>query len=145
MIVNIQGNNTSILVLVRNPYLYKRSKYIDIYYYFIYNLEEKNKVTISYIPIKNMIVDSLTKLLVRVVFDRFKEILGLVQSKQEYLLYQYSKSLLGASRSKRSIGLYMSPIQSKQEYQNIMVVTDYNIRLYSRNVPVREYISPGLV
>ena len=56
-------DNQGALALAKNLYLYERSKYINIYYYFIRDLIEKGKVDIKYINIVEMIVDGLTKLL----------------------------------------------------------------------------------
>jgi hypothetical protein len=72
------GDNQGALALVQNPYLYERSKHIDICYYFIRDLEEKGRIEVSYIPITDIITDRLTKPLGRIAFQRFKDILGLV-------------------------------------------------------------------
>ena len=48
--VDIRGDNQGALALVKNPYLYERSKYIDVYYYYIRDLAEKRKLEITYIP-----------------------------------------------------------------------------------------------
>ena len=50
----------------------ERSKYIDIYYYFIRDLIEKGDLRVDYIPIKDIVADRIIKLLARVVFERFK-------------------------------------------------------------------------
>ena len=43
------GNNQGALALVKNPYLYERSKHINISYYFIRDLAEKHRLEITYI------------------------------------------------------------------------------------------------
>jgi Reverse transcriptase (RNA-dependent DNA polymerase)/gag-polypeptide of LTR copia-type len=76
--VDIRGDNQGALALVRNPHLHERSKHIDICYHYIRDLEEKNKVSVTYIPTGDMAADGFTKPLASVLFDRFKSLLGLV-------------------------------------------------------------------
>jgi len=64
--------------------LYKRLKYIDISYYYIRDLEEQKKIKITYVPTTEIVADRFTKLLKRVVFEKFKFILGLVDSSAKY-------------------------------------------------------------
>ena len=77
IIVDIYRDNQGALALVKNPHLYKRSKYIDIYYHYIRDLAEKGKLEIIYIPITNMPIDRMTKPFARVAFERFKKLLGI--------------------------------------------------------------------
>jgi len=44
------GDNLGLLALVKNLYLDKRSKYIDICYHFIRDLNKRGKLNIAYIP-----------------------------------------------------------------------------------------------
>ena len=71
-------NNQGILIFVKNPYLHKCSKYIDICYYFICNLAEKRRLNIKFIPTAEIVADRVTKLLQKVAFKRFKMQLGVV-------------------------------------------------------------------
>jgi hypothetical protein len=73
------GNNQGAIVLIENAYLNKWSKHINIYYYFIWDLVEKGDLRVDYIPTIEIVVDSMTKLLVRVAFERFKGQIGLVK------------------------------------------------------------------
>jgi len=68
------------LAFVKNPYFYKRSKYIDISYHFIRDLAEKKRLIITYIPTGEMIADGMTKPLARVAYERFQNQLGLINS-----------------------------------------------------------------
>ena len=77
MTVDIRRDNQGALALVKNPYLYKRSKHIDVYYYYIRDLAEKQRLKIEYVPIVEMLADGLTKLLARVAFRRFRSQLGI--------------------------------------------------------------------
>jgi len=71
-------------VLVKNPYLYKRLKHIDISYYYIRDLKEQKRIKITYILITEIVANKFTKLLKRVVFEKFKSILSLVDDSAKY-------------------------------------------------------------
>ena len=77
-VVDIRADNQGVIVLVKNLHLYERSKYIDISYYHIRDLEEQNKLRVTYIPIIEIIADRFTKPLKKVAFAKFKSMLGLV-------------------------------------------------------------------
>ena len=68
----------------KNLYLYKRSKYIDISYYYIRDLKERKKIKIIYVLTTEIIANGFTKLLKRIVFEKFKSILGLVNNSAKY-------------------------------------------------------------
>ena len=68
------------MALVKNPYLYERSKHINISYYFIRDLAEKRRLEITYIPTQDMTADGMTKPLGRVAHEKFRRQLGLVDS-----------------------------------------------------------------
>jgi hypothetical protein len=72
------GDNQGALALVQNPHLHERSKHIDICYHFIRDLEEKGRLDVSFVPTTEMVADGMTKPLGRVVFERFKNMLGVV-------------------------------------------------------------------
>ncbi len=63
IIVNICEDNQGALALVKNPHLYEQSKHIDVYYYYIHDLVKKQRLKIEYVPIIEILADSLTKLL----------------------------------------------------------------------------------
>lgn len=81
--VQVLGDNQGALALTKNPHLHERSKHIDICYHFIRDLTEKGKVTSKYINTTDMVADGMTKPLGRVAFERFKHMLGLVDSQAE--------------------------------------------------------------
>jgi hypothetical protein len=70
-----------VIVLTENTHLNKQSKHVNICYYFIQDLVEKGDLRVDYIPTIEIVVDSMTKLLVRVVFERFKGQMGLVKKR----------------------------------------------------------------
>ena len=77
--MNIRGDNQGALALVKNPYLHERSKHINICHYFIRDLVDKARISVTYIPTEDMAADGLTKPLARVAFERFKGMLRLAK------------------------------------------------------------------
>jgi hypothetical protein len=76
--VKILENNQEILALIKNPHLNKRSKYIDIYYHYIRDLEDKGRIQVLYILIEDIIADGLTKPLLRPGFEKFIQQFGII-------------------------------------------------------------------
>jgi hypothetical protein len=70
--VDIRRDNQGALALVKNPYIHKRLKYIDVCYHYIRDLAKKKKLAIKYVPTIEMPANRLTKPLARVAFKRFK-------------------------------------------------------------------------
>ena len=56
---------------------HSHTKHINLWYYFIWEAVEDNKISISYIPTDEDVLDVLTKALARLKFERFVEALGL--------------------------------------------------------------------
>jgi hypothetical protein len=75
--VQIKGDNQGVLALVKNLYLYKQSKHIDIQYYHIRDLEARKRITVSYIQTTSIVADRMTKPLDRIAFQRFRELMGM--------------------------------------------------------------------
>ncbi len=82
--VKIRADNQGAIILAKNPYLYKRSKYIDISYYYIRDLKERKKIKIIYVLITEIVANRFTKLLKRIIFEKFKSMLGLVDNSAKY-------------------------------------------------------------
>ena len=61
--VNTRSNNQGAIALAKNPYLTKRSKYIDITYYYIRDLQERRRASISYILTVEIVANSVTILI----------------------------------------------------------------------------------
>ena len=59
--IDIHRDNQGVLALVKNPYLYKQSKYINVCYYYIHDLAEKRRLEIKYVPTAEMPANRLTK------------------------------------------------------------------------------------
>ena len=66
------GDNQGALILIKNTYLNERLKHVNIYYHFIRDLTEKGELRVDYIPTTKIVANGITKLLARVVFERFK-------------------------------------------------------------------------
>jgi hypothetical protein len=79
--VNIYRDNQGAIALVKNPHLYKRSKHINIYYHYIQDLAKRERISVSYILINEMIADGFTKPLQVTTFTRFVRYLGIDISK----------------------------------------------------------------
>ena len=75
--VDIRADNQGAIALTKNPHLHDRSRHIDICYYHIRDLQEREKISVIYILIDEMIVDGFTKLLQRIAFIKFKSFLGI--------------------------------------------------------------------
>ncbi|TVY53274.1 Copia protein [Lachnellula suecica] len=68
------------IAFTKNPYLHERSKHIDICYYYIRDLAKKKCISVIYILTIEMVTDGFTKPLERILFTKFKSMLGLVDS-----------------------------------------------------------------
>jgi hypothetical protein len=70
-LVKIKSDNIDLLILVKNPYLHERSKYIDICHHYTRDLAKQGRIRLKYISIKNIIADGFIKPLKRVQFQKF--------------------------------------------------------------------------
>ena len=76
-LILIFDDNQGIIALVKNPIDYKRTRYINVSYYFVRELITNRTLTLIYIPINKMIADGLIKVLTLVKFASFIKILSL--------------------------------------------------------------------
>jgi len=63
--IDVFCDNQSAIELSKNAVCHKRSKYIDMSYYFIRELVEKKEIAIRYLQISLMPADIFTKTLLR--------------------------------------------------------------------------------
>ncbi len=63
------NNNQATLALIKNAYINNRWKQIDITFYYVKDFYKNNYIRISFVRSANIIIDKLTKLLLK---DRFK-------------------------------------------------------------------------
>ena len=73
----IKRDNQAALVLVDNKYIYNRSKYIDVNYYNIRDLYERNLIIVSFVLSVDIAADSLTKPFIKNKHKAFKKQLGI--------------------------------------------------------------------
>jgi hypothetical protein len=67
-------NNKSVIKLEENPKFYKRSKHINIAYYFIRENIQQNKIQILYILTKKQLANLLIKSLNITTFKKLKDL-----------------------------------------------------------------------
>jgi hypothetical protein len=70
LLTPIFSNNQGYIALARDPVAYSQTKYINVRYYYIRELVAFNKVTIKYIPTKEIVANILTKPLLLVALRR---------------------------------------------------------------------------
>jgi len=59
----LKKDNQASLMLIKNAYIHKRLKHIDVTYHHIRNLHKKNQISMNFVSNQNMIADELIKLL----------------------------------------------------------------------------------
>ena len=75
------GDNQAANLLVKDAYISERSKYIDIAYYHVRDLYNKNLIQLDYIPTEDMVANGLIKPLLGDKFKSFVKQLGLKVSR----------------------------------------------------------------
>ena len=65
------SDNQAINFLIKNVHIHERLKHIDVVYHHIKNLYNKNLIKLNYMLSANMIVDDLTKSLLKNKFKKF--------------------------------------------------------------------------
>ncbi len=68
-------------MLVKDTYIYERSKHINVAYHHIRDLYKKNQILVNFVPSQDIVADGLTKPLPRQNFKRFIKQLGLESSR----------------------------------------------------------------
>lgn len=79
--VDIRGDNQGALALVKNPHLHERLKHIDICYHHIRDLAERRRIEVTYIPTDEIVADGFTKPVLATAFQRFRDMLGMEESR----------------------------------------------------------------
>ena len=75
------GDNQAANLLVKDAYISERSKHIDIAYYYVRDLYNKNLIQLDYIPTEDMVTNGLIKPLLGDKFKSFVKQLGLKVSR----------------------------------------------------------------
>ena len=72
----IYEDNQGAIELSRNPKFHNRTKHIDVSFHFIREQVNNNKACVKYCPTEDMLADIMTKVLPKVSFTRFRDIMG---------------------------------------------------------------------
>jgi hypothetical protein len=60
-LVQLYGDNQAALTLVKDAHVHERSKHINVAYNFVRKLWWQRRITVEYVPTKEMVADGLTK------------------------------------------------------------------------------------
>ena len=71
-------DNQSCVNLLKNPVFHDKSKHIEIKFHYIKDMVQRGAMKFQYVETEEKIVDVLTKPLVRVKLEYFREILGVI-------------------------------------------------------------------
>ena len=72
----IQVDNKSATELTKNPVNHERCKHIDIRFHFIRDHAKEGSVELLHVASQDQVVDIFTKQLPKVLFDKYKKIIG---------------------------------------------------------------------
>eukprot|EP00794_Sanderia_malayensis_P002121 gene2121-biopygen1899 len=76
----VNEDNQEVIALSKNPKYHSRTKHIDIKYHFIREKIKSSEIMLKYCSTEERIADTLTKLLAKVKFNKFKDLMGLTNS-----------------------------------------------------------------
>ena len=74
-VMKVNCNNQGAIVLAKDNKFHSHTKHIDLQYHFTWEAVEDNKISISYIPMGENVLDILTKALARPKFEQFIEVI----------------------------------------------------------------------
>ena len=72
----IYEDNNGAIDLSKNPKFHNRTKHIDVAYHFARERVISNELSVSYCPTEEMVADTMTKGLGRILFEKFRDMLG---------------------------------------------------------------------
>jgi len=72
----LQVDNQSAIKLIKNPEFHKRTKHIDVRYYFVRELYEEGKIGVEYVATQEQLADIMTKPLAKGPFQELRGKLG---------------------------------------------------------------------
>lgn len=72
-------NNVNAIDISNNPIQHLRTKYIDIWHYFIQELVEDKIIYLEYVKTENQLIDILTKPLDVKMFQYFRGAIGMCE------------------------------------------------------------------
>jgi len=83
LLLQLKENNQTALTLVKNAYMHKRLKHIDVIYHHVHNLHLKNQIEMFFMLSADIIADKLIKFLLRQMFKYFVNQLRLNNSESQ--------------------------------------------------------------
>ena len=78
-VTDILCDNQSCIKMTKNLVFHDKSKHIEVRYHFIRGMVRKGAINLKYVPIKEQVVDVLTKPLAYVKFEYFQDKIGVVR------------------------------------------------------------------
>lgn len=75
--ITILMDNQGSISLTQNMSVNARNKHIDIRYHFVRDAVSHKSIALSYIPTSDQVADVLTKALLRVLFEKFRALMGI--------------------------------------------------------------------
>ena len=79
--IQLLDDNQATNFLVKDTHIHERSKHIDVIYHHIKNLHKRNLIQLDYVSSNDMMIDDLTKSLLKNKFKTFIKHLRLRESK----------------------------------------------------------------
>ena len=73
----IQVDNKSAIELAKNTVNHERSKHINIRFHFIRDHVKEGNVELLHVASQNQVADIFTKLLPKLLFDKYKKMIGM--------------------------------------------------------------------
>ena len=77
----IQVDNKTAIELAKNPENHKRSKHIDVRSHFIRDHVKEGSVELLHVASQDQVVDIFIKPLPKVLFDKYKKIIGMTDGR----------------------------------------------------------------
>ena len=77
----IQVDNKSVIKLAKNPVNHERSKHINVRFHFIRDHVKEGSVELLHVASQDQVADILTKPLPKVLFDKYKKMIGMTDGR----------------------------------------------------------------
>ncbi len=74
-------DNMGAEILTEDPSLHQKTKHIDVQHHYVRECVERRRVPFHHVPSKDNVADAFTKALPITVFERLRNLMGLVTEK----------------------------------------------------------------